>query len=588
MINGGNHNTVDPVNICLHSQRTAAVHASTVVDLQTQQHTWHRLPLIARLQNNHTVGGFPSQLNLNGWLHELRFEEDKELRSYLMEGVKNGFRILDRNADIKEYECYNYKSALTGEAHVFLDSVIRKEIQEGKYIKTDVKPRNVHAIGAVPKSNNTYRPITDCKRPLQKSVNNYMTTTHQPFSFSTVDQVADMILPGFYMSSVDISAAYRSVPIHPEDWDHQGIEWQCDGHSQYYKDTRLCFGVRCAPYIFTKISSFIVRCMNRRGYMNVVGYIDDFWIGEPTYELCAQGQQALISLLGDLGFNVNWNKCVSPNTSIRYLGIIFNSIDMSLSLPEDKMTKLRKEIQFFDGKNRATKSQLQRLCGTLAHASKVIYGGRIFSRRVIDLLRGLPDKNVRIRLSKDFRMDMEWWAEYARQYNGHATMINHHYTEDIHLYTDASKNGYGLVLQKDWMAGYFDSKLQPQGIDVLDREHGHWHNVEINDCFNINVAELLPVWLAVKRHSKEWCNRRVICHTDNTQVKWSINRGRSINENSMKLLRLIFWESVSCNFYIVASHIEGAVNFLPDLLSRLYKSNDLAKLQGCGLCCVDY
>lgn len=78
---------------------------------------------------------------------------------------------------------------LRGDAHEFIDLLIQKEISKGKYIFSHTKPYNVDAIGVVPKSNHCYRPITDCKRPLLSSVNNYLNETHQQFTFSTVDDI---------------------------------------------------------------------------------------------------------------------------------------------------------------------------------------------------------------------------------------------------------------------------------------------------------------------------------------------------------------------------------------------------------------
>ena len=52
-------------------------------------------------------------------------------------------------------------------------------------------------------------------------------------------------------------------------------------------------------------------------------------------------------LLGDLGFVVSWKKCSCPSTNVRYLGILVDSVSMSLSLPYDKLAKLRRELEFF-------------------------------------------------------------------------------------------------------------------------------------------------------------------------------------------------------------------------------------------------
>lgn len=574
-----NHNSVTLDNQC-------EVNRVNDINNDSRSGSWYRIPLHDRLQHNHMIQGQRSQMNLNGWSHELSFETDLQLKDYLWNGVKDGFHIIDCDVDVPSYECFNYSSALQGEAYKAIDKLILKEIEDGKYILSETKPHNVHAMGAVPKADLSYRPITDCKRPLFSSVNNYMNTTHQAFSFSTVDDVSDMIVPQCYMATVDISSAYRSITINPKDWDRQGISWVVNDEKRYYKDTRLCFGAKCAPFIFTQISRFITNCMVRRGFPNIIGYIDDFWISENSYERCVAAQNSLLGLLGDLGFAASWHKCTSPCQSIRYLGIIFDSINMTMSLPSDKMQKLRSELEFFVKRKRATKHQLQRLCGVLSHAAKVVYGGRIFSRRMIDLLKGLPDKNVRIKLSDDFKEDLQWWRTYAANFNGHATIVSHHYTQEVVLQTDASKGGYGIVVDNDWMAGYISCDLIPQGMEELKQEHGHWYNYELQTSFNINEMELLPIWLAVHRYSHMWRNKLITCQVDNTQVMWAINRGRSVNKNNMVVLRKIFWESVKNNFHMVAIHVKGDENILPDLLSRLRCVNDLSILHDSSLCCV--
>lgn len=154
------------------------------------------------------------------------------------------------------------------------------------------------------------------------------------------------------------------------------------------------------------------------------------------------------------------------------------------------------------------------------------------------------------------------------------------------MQTDASQSGYGIVIENDWLAGYLDSELIPPGVEELEEHHGHWQNQVNSESFNINETELLPIWWAIQKYSKNWRNRLIRCYTDNTQVAWAINRGPSANKNNMNILRKIFWESVKNNFHLVATHIKGEHNVLPDLLSRLHVFNDLSALNGWGLCCL--
>lgn len=200
-----------------------------------------------------------SQMNIQGWRHELEFENDTNLKNYLSFGIENGFLIVDEHCDIPPYECANYSSVLSGEPWECIDGIIRKELSCGKYVRAIEKPHCVHSLGAVPKKGTSkWRPITDCKRPVGSSIDSFMSTTFHNFCYATIDNVIEILQPGMFMASLDISAAYRSVLIHPSQWKYQGISWHIEGQQTYLLDTHLCFGLRCAPYLFTQISNFIV------------------------------------------------------------------------------------------------------------------------------------------------------------------------------------------------------------------------------------------------------------------------------------------------------------------------------------------
>ena len=75
--------------------------------------------------------------------------------------------------------------------------------------------------------------------------------------------------------------------------------------------------------------------------------------------------------------------------------------------------------------------------------------------------------------------------------------------------------------------------------------------------------------MAIRRWGRGWRNSKVICESDNTQVVWAVNTGRSINELSMSILREIFWYCVIYNCHVVATHVSGVSNVIPDFLSRI-------------------
>ena len=541
------------------------------------------IPIYKR-KSSHLIGGLQSQMNLEAWRHELQYENDADLKGYLDHGVEMGFFIVNPYDDIPSYCCDNYTSVISGDAREFVQRQIQEELEQNKYLKVDIQPHCVHALGAIPKNDGSYRIITDCKRPLGSSINNYMSETFATFSYKRIDDVVALLSPGAFMATVDIASAYRSISVHPEQWRYQGVAWPSFSQLEFMLDTRICFGLRSAPYLYTHISNFIVRCMNRRGFVRIINYLDDFIVIGDSFQECQLAQTELITLLGSLGFWVNWKKCSSPSTMTRYLGIMFDSTNMQLSLPEDKVLKLNTELDFFKDKKRATKRQIQRLCGILSHCAKVVKGARTFSRRIVDLLKGLKDGNPRIKLSNEFRADLHWWKEFSTMFNGVACCIEYNYGDGPCIFTDACLAGYGLVNGSDWQAGIFKSIDKVAGLESLNPDHNHWVD-HLCDSGNINVLEMIPVILAVHRYEDSLKDVHLVVYTDNNQVLSNINTGISRNDTTMEMLRHLFWLCVKYNIHITARRISSVDNVVADRLSRVCASDLSSVINDFYLCC---
>lgn len=331
-----------------------------------------------RLPNCHYVGGLRSQMNAQAWITELKYENDNWLKGYIRDGILNGFKIVDNLDEVCPYDRSNYSSALEGEAGEFVNELMEQEIRSGKYMLTTSRPKCIHSLGSVKKSGGGFRPITDCRQPLGESINNHMDTTAQSFKFMSVDHVQSLIYPDCFSCTIDISSAYRSISIYPPHRVLQGIRWSRNNSSCFLVDTRLCFGIKCAPFVFHQVSVFLARCMQRRGFSGICYYLDDFLCVGGGFSDCQYTQGVFIHLLHYLGFDVAWHKCSTPSKVTRYLGIDFDSSCMQLRIPPDKLDRLFKELVFFESKSRATLRQLQRLCGTLAYCSKLIRGGENF------------------------------------------------------------------------------------------------------------------------------------------------------------------------------------------------------------------
>ena len=104
--------------------------------------------------------------------------------------------------------------------------------------------------------------------------------------------------------------------------------------------------------------------------MRVINYLDDFCIVSTDFAKGCSDQGTVLAILRRIGFLISFPKLTFPATSARFLGINIDSVKLEMSLPQDKLTKLIVILEHIRGRCKATKRELERLGGLLAHCSK--------------------------------------------------------------------------------------------------------------------------------------------------------------------------------------------------------------------------
>lgn len=77
---------------------------------------------------------------------------------------------------------------------------------------------------------------------------------------------------GSMLSKMDIKSACRIVPIRPVDRLLLGMTWQ----EKVFVNTRLPFGLRSAPMIFTAIADALEWIIKHQRVQHLYRYLDDF------------------------------------------------------------------------------------------------------------------------------------------------------------------------------------------------------------------------------------------------------------------------------------------------------------------------
>ena len=151
--------------------------------------------------------------------------------------------------------------------------------------------------------------------------------------------------------------------------------------------------------------------MAQRGY-DIVAYLDDFFLHAATKQECLAMLRELVSLLRDLGFDINWNKVEGPAKRVIFLGVAIDSSTFTLELPWRKLVEFQAMLEQFANRKRASLRQLQHLAGRLNWACQVVKGGRCYLRRVLDTMRPLKNLHHQARLSQQFHLDIAWWLQF--------------------------------------------------------------------------------------------------------------------------------------------------------------------------------
>ena len=421
----------------------------------------------------------PIPLRLAAWEEALYPHPDKQFCRYILRGLQQGFHVGFHQV------CSPLKSARRNISSAYehpevVDNYLLAECTAGRVLGPfSYPPPGLHTrrFGVIPKKSQPgkWRLIVDLSSPRGFSVNDGISEDLCSLRYPSFDLATQLVVsqgPGALLSKLDIKEPYRMVPVHQEDWLLLGMQWR--GAS--YIDTRLPFGLRSAPKIFTAVADALQWVMAHQGLRCFLHYLDDFLFVEPPNSTGAAIQRAL-AIWEALGVPSAPNKAEGPSTSIVFLGIELDTISLTARLPADKLARLQLLVQEWGDKKTCSKRELLSLIGVLQHAASVVRFGRCFLRRMMDLSTSVPELHYHIRLNREFRSDLQWWATFAPQWNG-TCMLTPLLQESPHIivHSDASgAQGFGAYSPNGWFQGKWPAR---------------WSST------NITAKELLPIVLA--------------------------------------------------------------------------------------------
>ena len=421
----------------------------------------------------------------------------------------------------------------------------------GPFPAPPLRPMQVSRFGVIPKRSQPgkWRLILDLSFPEDSSVNTGVSKELSSLRYPSIDMAVTQILQAgkdAQLSKLDIKDAYRIIPVHPEDWGSLGMHWQ----GQYFLDTRLPFGLRSAPKIFTALADAIQWLIRERGVECCIHYLDHYLFVEKPHTP-ARALHLATTVLTDLGVPLAPEKVEGPDRCLVFLGIELDSQTMTARLPQEKLQRLETTLNAWQDKKACRKRELLSLLGVLHHPAMVVRFGRIFVRRIIELSKLAKEDHHFVRLNKEFRSDLQWWRTFLPRWNGSSFLLPVvTASPDVWIYSDASGSwGYGA-----W---------SPSPYQWF---HGSWPSTWVPK--NITAKELLPIVLAAATWGPQWHRLSIHFRCDNIAIVQAISSGKSTEPLVMHLLRGLHLFAMEYRFCISATHIAGKDNGPADALSR--------------------
>lgn len=404
------------------------------------------------------------------------------------------------------------------------------------------------------------------------SVNHFSRKEECTVQYNDIDAAVEMIRKihekhgQVFLTKCDGKSAFRQIPVSRRDYPLLVMKAEDPetGEMCYFIDKVVVFGSSQSCRLFSEFAqalAHILHHLDKHG-QKPNEYLDDVLTGGSTPSTCDESLINYLEVCRMVNFPITEDKTVWATQVIVFLGLLLNTITMTLSIPVEKKDDALNQIQQVLCAKKIRMQTLQRLAGLLNFLSRAIVPGRTFIRRLYDKMVGIKPHH-HLRVDQDIKSDLLMWKQFlkldtalCRPFMDFHQILQ---ADTLDFYSDASKSqiraGFGVVFGRYWTYQEFPPWVV-QDPDIA-----------------IHTLELYAVLIGVALFSHKLKGRRVEIFCDNQAVVAMINKGTSKCKTCMRFIRSITFISMQHQVRYFAKYVKSLENTRADALSRL----DLAK-----------
>lgn len=416
----------------------------------------------------------------------------------------------------------------------------------------------VNPVGVVekPGANPPFRLIEDFSQPQEESINDW--TDDMVLRYQAIDEAFQHFArhgKGCISIVFDKKSAYPSIHVRQQDHHLMGIHWPGKG---YAYGRVMKFGMKRSAGMwecFGGLWRTLVLHLSEAD--NCTRWVDD------CFSCCGRAEAAgiveqILYLARRYNFTLDEDKFVACEVA-KYTGIIFNSLDRSLSIPSIKLRKAHKVLtQLFKLKS-WSEYQLQQILGILFHFTKILPHCRGYLSRLLACLKSMRSK--RFTVSDWARADVNMWISILERWSG----------------TSLSAVLAANHLQRPERRFVFDASPLC-GIGILCLNTGDWISIALTK------AQLDSTWVN-KSHSstalEAYALLAIVIHfphlvkgipfeatTDAKNLKDGVSKGYSTTKPTDDIMRMLAAMQCHLDCVAVVPQVPRRDNRMADALSK--------------------
>ena len=425
------------------------------------------------------------------------------------------------------------------EQHELVNKEIKAMLEKGAISKVNhVEGEFLSNVFLVGKKDGGNRPVINLK-----NLNQFVPYEH--FKMEGLHCLKDILKRGDYMCKIDLKDAYFSVALNESSRKLIRFKWG----GNLYEFLCLCFGLGPAPRIFTKLLKIPIAIL-RRLNIRVIIYLDVMLIMGHSIDQARMGRDTVVFLLQHLGFVINLKKSVfTPIQQIEFLGMLVDSVKLSLSLTKEKREYIQKTCQELYNCPTMSILQLTKLIGLLSSTAQAVLPARLQYRYLqqvqLTALRAKRPYQFMVTLDQRSREELLWWARNLDLTKGKLLIQP---PAQMCMQTDASRKGWGASCQ---------------GVST----GGKWSEKE--RTYHINILELIAVKLALLTFINQVRGKNLHLQVDNmTALSYILKQGGTGNvvllETAKEIWKIILEQGIT----ITAEYLPSSLNVIADWESR--------------------